>query len=282
MSVAGGLHRAFEAAAKAGCDCLQIFVKNQRQWAAKRLDDEAVRAFRQAQENSGIGPIVAHASYLINLASPGDALREKSIGALQDELDRCEALGVFALVVHPGAHMGDGVESGIRRIAASIDEVHDRTRGNSARIALETTAGQGSSLGHEIRQLGEVVGAVAAPERLSICLDTCHLFAAGYDLRHADDYERMMSELGQFVGLERVCCIHTNDSKGECGSRLDRHEHITEGKIGKEGFHRLLNDPRLARVPRILETPKGEDGRGRDFDRLNLQRLRSMIEPSRQ
>lgn len=278
LSVAGGLHLAFDAAVKVGCDCMQIFVKNQRQWSARPLRDEEASIFREAQARTRIAPVVAHASYLINMASPDDRLRKKSVAALIDELTRCEALGVTGLVVHPGAHMGEGVDEGIRRVARSLDEMHAATRGfNSSMILLESTAGQGTTLGHQIAQLGAMIEQTSDPDRLGVCIDTCHLFAAGYDLRDASAYNAMMHELETHVGLSRVRCIHVNDSKGDCGSRIDRHEHITKGRIGKAGFANLLNDPRLAHVPRILETPKGVDGRGDDLDRVNIGRLKRLI-----
>jgi deoxyribonuclease-4 len=277
LSVAGGLENAFDAGRRTGCDCLQIFVKNQRQWSAKPLTDEQISAYKAAERRTGLSPVVAHASYLLNLASPLAANRKRSSLALIDELTRCEALGVSGLVLHPGAHMGDGVDEGIRRIAESIGQVHKATPGFAVRILLETTAGQGSAIGHEISHLGRIIDAVKQPERLMVCLDTCHLFAAGYDLRDEDAYGRMVDELAECIGLQRIACIHTNDSKMPCGSRVDRHEHITKGEIGKKGFANLLNDPRLAHAPRILETPKGADGRGTDLDKVNLARLRRLI-----
>ncbi len=277
MSVAGGLHLAFDAAIAAGCDCLQIFVKNQRQWTAKPLTDEQVREFRQAMAATQVTPVVAHASYLINLASPNETLRRKSVAAMIDELTRCEALGVSSLVVHPGAHMGEGLDAGIARIAGSLNEIHVATPGFATRVALEVTAGQGSTIGFEISHLGRIISAASEPERLRVCLDTCHLFAAGYNLSDSAGYQQMTDELAAHVRFENVCCIHTNDSKGDCGSRLDRHDHITQGRIGRRGFENLLNDSRLAAVPRILETPKGTDDQGIDLDRLNLDCLRGMI-----
>jgi len=183
MSVAGGLENAFDAAKLAGCDCLQIFVKNQKRWDAKPLTDDGIRRYKHAQTSTKIEPVVAHASYLINLGSPKDEQWKKSIDAVVDELERCEALGILGLVVHPGAHMGEGVDHGIGRIAAGIDEAHARTKGFGVRILLESTAGQGTSIGHEISQLGAILKRTKQPERIGICLDTCHLFAAGYDLR---------------------------------------------------------------------------------------------------
>ena len=173
--------------------------------------------------------------------------------------------------------MGEGVEAGIKRIADGIDQAHKRTAGFNARILLESTAGQGTAIGHDIKQLGAILESIQAPERVGICLDTCHLFAAGYDLRDEGEYDKMVAELKKHVGLKRVECIHTNDSKGECGSHLDRHEHIGKGKIGLAGFRNLLNDPRLAHAIRILETPKGVDGRNADYDKINLGKLRRLL-----
>lgn len=279
LSVAGGLHLAFDEAEQIGCDCLQIFVKNQRQWVARPLTDEQVRLFKDAQRKSGVSPVVAHASYLLNLASPEKANRDKSRDALIDELQRCEALGIEDLIIHPGAHMGSGIEAGIAAIADSLDQVHAATAGFTCRVLLESTAGQGTTIGHEICQLGEIIKQVRQSERLGVCIDTCHVFAAGYDIRDRDDYERLLDEIKRHVDIDRVKCIHTNDSKGDCGSRLDRHEHITKGKIGKAGFVNILNDPRLAHVPRILETPKGTDGRGVNLDRVNINRMKKLIRP---
>jgi len=278
LSVAGGLERAFDLAAEVGCDCLQIFVKNQRQWAARPLTEEQVRAFRSAQRRSSDKPVIAHGSYLLNLASPDRTIRRKSIAALADELERCEALGVAGLVVHPGAHMGEGIDAGIARIVTALDEIHARTAGFKTRVLLETTAGQGSSVGHEIAHIGRIIDGCKAPGRLRVCLDTCHLFAAGYDLRDPDAYERAITEIADHVGLTSVKCIHMNDSKNPCGSRVDRHEHITKGEMGRQAFVNVVNDRRLAAVPKILETPKGTDGRGTDMDRVNLRRLRRLIQ----
>lgn len=279
LSVAGGLHLAFDEAEQIGCDCLQIFVKNQRQWVARPITDEQARLFKDAQRKSGVSPVVAHASYLLNLASPEKANRDKSRDALIDELHRCEALGIEDLIIHPGAHMGSGIEAGIAAIADSLDQVHAATAGFTCRVLLESTAGQGTTIGHEICQLGEIIKQVRQSERLGVCIDTCHVFAAGYDIRDRDDYERLLDEIKRHVDIDRVKCIHTNDSKGDCGSRLDRHEHITKGRIGKAGFANILNDPRLAHVPRILETPKGTDGRGVNLDRVNINRMKKLIRP---
>jgi deoxyribonuclease-4 len=277
LSVAGGLHNAFDEAVRIGADCLAIFVKNQRQWKAPPLKEEQITAYREAQDRTKMAPVLAHASYLLNLASPTSDGRSKSIAALIDELTRCEALGVAGLVIHPGAHMGDGIDAGISRIAASLDEVQAATKGFTSRIVLESTAGQGTTIGHEIVHLERMISSTNSPDRLGVCLDTCHLFAAGYDLRDKAKYDATIDELARRIGLDRIECIHTNDSKTPCGSKRDRHEHIGEGEMGKAAFVNLVNDPRLAHAPRILETEKGVDDKGVDFDVVNLRKLRSWI-----
>ncbi len=277
MSVAGGFQNAFAAAAQSGCDCLQIFVKNQRQWRAPSLAQEQIDAYRAAAAESAVAPVVAHASYLLNLASPDPANRKKSIAAMIDELQRCEALGVSALIFHPGAYLDDTVEAGIRRIARSLDEVHKACAGFATRILLETTAGQGTAIGYRFEEISAVIEQTKDAARLGVCLDTCHLFASGYDFRAADGYAAMIAEMNDTFGTQRVGCIHVNDSKRELGSRVDRHDHIGKGKIGKNGFAHFVNDPRWRNVPFILETPKGKDGRGSDLDKVNLKRLRTML-----
>lgn len=281
LSIAGGLHHALEAAANLDFDCVQIFTKNQQQWSAGPLSDEQVRLFRRTQRLTGIRPVIAHASYLPNLASPDSTARSRSIAAIVDELERCEALAVRHLVMHPGSHLGEGLDRGLRTVAASLDEIHRRAAGFAVRLILETTAGQGNSVGHEPWQLGRIIEQVAEPRRVGVCLDTCHLFAAGYDLADPGDYARLMAELAAEVGLARIKCIHMNDSKTPCGSRVDRHEHIGKGWMGLRAFAHVLNDRRLALVPKILETPKGTDERGTDLDKLNLRRLRRLMGATR-
>lgn len=291
MSVAGGLENAILAGACVGCDCLQIFVKNQRQWSAPPLTDEKVRAFHRAAADTGLSPVVAHATYLLNFASPVAATRRRSVRTMIDELERCERLGVAALIFHPGSHLDDGElrmanqewrmtgaeHAAIERIAASLNDVHVSCPGYRARILLETTAGQGTAIGYRFEHLGEIIASVREPGRLGVCLDTCHLFAAGYDFRTRDGYDATIDALDRAIGVSLVKCIHTNDSKRDCGSRVDRHEHIGKGRIGKRGFAHFLNDPRFREVPFILETPKGTDGRGTKFDKLNLKRLRLLV-----
>ena len=276
MSVAGGLHHAVARGLAIGCDCLQIFVKNQRQWQARPLGRGAISAWHQAVEGSSLSPLVAHSAYLINLASPDRAKRRRSLAALTDELRRCHQLAVGDLVLHPGSHMGAGESAGLRRVAAALRQVLDRTAGLQTRLLLETTAGQGSALGAEFEHLAELFHLVGDTDRLGACLDTCHVFAAGYDLSTAAGYRRVLAEFETRVGLGKLHCLHCNDSKGECGSRLDRHEHIGRGHIGSTAFECLVNDTRLDHIPKIIETPKGKDAHGRDFDRLNLARLRRM------
>jgi deoxyribonuclease IV len=275
MSVAGGHDRAVRAAHGIGFATVQLFTKNNNQWNAKPLTDAQVAAFRTALDETGVGRPVAHNSYLINLASPDDALWEKSIQAMAVEVERAEALGIADLVCHPGAHLGTGEEAGLARIARGLDEVHRRTRGVAVRIDLETTAGQGTCLGHRFEHLGRILDLVVEPERLGVCVDTCHIFAAGYSLATPEQYNTTIDALGRAVGLGRVRVWHLNDSRRECGSRVDRHEAIGRGRMGLEPFRHVVNDPRFAAVPMVLETPKGQQ-EGEDLDAINLRTLRQL------
>ena len=275
MSIAGGVDRAVRAAHAIGFQTVQLFTKNNNQWKAPELTDAHVAAFRGALLETGVVDPVAHNSYLINLGSPDDILWKKSIDAMTVELERCQALGIADLVAHPGAHMGTGEEAGLARIAAGLDEVHRRTRGFGARIDLETTAGQGSCLGHRFEQLGRILALVAEPERLGICVDTCHIFAAGYSIGTSAEYDEMIDEFDRAVGINRVRVWHVNDSKREHGSRVDRHAGIGRGCLGIEPFRFLLNDSRFATIPMILETPKGTE-EGEELDAINLRALRRL------
>ncbi len=274
-SIAGGMEKAFDRAQSATCKAVQIFVKSNRSWAVRPLDEEEIERFKTKAEETGIKPVVGHASYLLNLATPKDSLWRKSSAMLVTELERCEALGVPYLVLHPGAHVGSGEEAGLTRIAHALGEVHTATAGFQARILLENTAGQGTNLGYSFEQLGWLLTHTPGGERMGICLDTCHAFTAGYEFRTAEEYASTMAALDEAVGLERLFAVHLNDSKGELGSRKDRHEHIGQGHIGLEGFRNVVNDPRLAGLPGLLETPKGDD---LQEDRENLARLRALIE----
>ncbi|WP_235963187.1 deoxyribonuclease IV [Tautonia rosea] len=275
MSIAGGHDRAVRAASALGMDCVQVFTKSNNQWKAKPLTDEQVAAFRQSLSETGVGSPVAHNSYLINLASPDDELWHKSIDAMVIELERAEALGILHLVSHPGAHVGSGEEAGLSRIALGLDEIHRRTSGFEAHIALETTAGQGSCLGHRFEHLRAILDRVHDADRLEICVDTCHVFAAGYRLGTRDEYNETIGELDRIVGLNRVRVWHLNDSVKPCGSRVDRHAGIGRGQLGLEPFGHLVADPRFAALPMILETPKGTEG-GEDLDAINLRVLRDL------
>lgn len=276
VSIAGGVDKAFAEAVRIGCDCAQIFVKNQKQWRGPPLTAEVVQAFHAEQRRTKIKPVFAHASYLINLAAPGDPAWTQSIAAMVDELQRCEALGLAGLVVHPGAHVGSGVDAGIARIIAGVDEITLRTSGFKTPILLEGTAGQGSAIGAPIEELGRLLRGVRDADRVGICLDTCHLFAAGYNLRDPEAYAAMIALLKREVTLKKIACLHTNDSKTPCGSRVDRHAHIGHGHIGEEGFRNVLLDPALAKIPRILETDKSFDETGREWDVVNLETLRRL------
>lgn len=274
-SIAGGLHRALDRAQSVGCDAVQIFVRPPRTWAAPRLTSEGVARFKARAAETGIRPVVGHTSYLLNLSSPKDDLWRKSRDMLIVELERCEAVGAPWLVLHPGAHVGTGEEAGLERMARALGEVHAAASGLQAQILLETTAGQGTRLGYRFEHLAWLLENTPQGERLGVCLDTCHVFAAGYDLRTAEGYEETMDAFERIIGLERLKVVHLNDSKLELGSRRDRHEHIGEGHIGLEGFRRILNDRRLAGLPGLLETPKGED---LHKDRESLALLRSLQE----
>ena len=276
LSMAGGHDRAVREAHSLGMDAVQVFTKSNNQWRAAPLTDAHIAAWNLALAETGIKGPVAHASYLINLASPDDALWEKSIAALVVEIERGESLGISDLVMHPGAHVGSGEEAGLARVAAGLDEVHRRTTGVNLRVALETTAGQGSCLGHRFEQLGRIIDLVAQPERLSVCGDTCHIFAAGYPLGTPTEYDETMAALVGAVGPGRVRVWHVNDSQKPLGSRVDRHAGIGAGHLGIEPFRHLVNDARFTDVPMILETPKGEED-GKNLDAVNLALLRELI-----
>ena len=273
MSIAGGLYRALERGAELECGSVQIFLKNQRQWAARPMSDEDVRAFAAARRATRIEAVFAHASYLINLAAAGDTSWRQAVDAFTDELERGEALGLRCLVIHPGSHMGQGIALGLARVTAALDEATRRTDGYRIRIALENTAGAGHTLGRTFGELGELIGSAARPERLGICIDTCHLFAAGYDIRRAPGWEAAVKECAKAVGLERVLAFHLNDARAPFASGLDRHEHIGAGFLGLGAFRHVLNDARFARVPKVLETPKDPEP---EADRQNLKRLRGL------
>ncbi len=274
MSISGGCDLALTRAAEIGMESCQIFTKNERQWVAKPLDPDVVERFHANRAETGIDKLVAHDSYLINLASPDDALWEKSQVAFLDELSRCDQLGVPVLVTHPGSHVGSGVDAGVRRVAEAINRIHGLRPDGPAMTLLETTAGQGNSLGRTFDEIRAIIDLVEDDARVGVCLDTCHIFAAGYDLRDAATYEATMTAFGEIIGFERLKALHLNDSKFGLGERKDRHAHIGEGELGLEAFRLVVNDSRLDGIPGILETEKGNDG---DDDRRNLATLRGLV-----
>lgn len=274
MSIAGGVDRALERGASIGCRTIQIFLKNQSQWQGRRLDDAEADRFRAAVGVTGIAPVFAHSSYLINLAATDPRMLHRSLAALTDEIQRAAALRIPFIVMHPGAHLGAGETNGLRSVAESLDEVFAATPGAKVRIALETTAGQGTCLGHRFEHLAEIFQLSKHPNRLAVCVDTCHLFAAGYDIRTLKGYEATMRELERTVGRKQVVAFHLNDSKKPLGSRVDRHEHIGKGFIGLDAFRCVLRDARWRSLPMVLETPKGEDMRE---DAGNLGVLRCLL-----
>jgi deoxyribonuclease-4 len=279
MSIAGGYHKAVERAAKVGCDVVQVFTKNNNQWRAKKITDEEAERFREKLAELSIAHPIAHSSYLINIASPEPALWKKSVDALVVEMLRAEQLGLEFVVLHPGAYTTATEEEGIRNVVRALDEMHSQTPGIGCRCLLEATAGQGTNLGWQFEQLAAMLGGVADGERLGVCFDTCHVFAAGYPLGSEDDYAATMSAFDQTAGLDQIRAFHLNDSKRELGSRVDRHERIGQGELGLEPFRYLLNDARFREVPMYLETPKGiEDGM--DLDVVNLATLRALVEAS--
>ena len=278
VSVAGGLPTAIERAEELGCTAIQIFVKNANQWRGKELADAECESFRCAHAESCVGPLVAHASYLINLAATDPEILEKSREALADELRRCARVGVEGLVLHPGAHLGAGEEAGIVLVAESLDRVLAGLPDVSTRVLLENTAGQGSCLGYRLGHLAEIRARVEARDRVGVCLDTCHSFAAGYAIHEPAGYEDFWAEAQELLGLEIVGCLHLNDSVRPFGSRRDRHAHIGEGEMGLDAFARLLADPRLSGIPMVLETEPGDKMEGH---RRDLETLRGLVAPRR-
>lgn len=285
MSVAGGVPRAVERAVVHRCDALQIFAKNANQWKGRPLPSDEVRQFRAAVESAGLKAVVSHASYLINLATADAALRAQSRDAMGDELDRAEALGLLGAVLHPGAYTSGSPAEGLRLIASNLLDLLDARPAGQTMVLLECTAGQGSALGARFEELAEIIRLMEGHPRVGVCLDTCHLLAAGYDLASAHGYADTFTQFGRTVGFDRLKVFHVNDSKKPRGSRVDRHEHIGDGHLGLEAFRRLVNDPRFAHLPMLLETPKGEGKPtgpiGVDpLDARNLEALRALVVPA--
>jgi deoxyribonuclease-4 len=283
MSIAGGVSKAVDRALAHGCEALQIFTKNASQWRAKPLDPAEVRAFRRRIDETGVRPAVSHASYLINLATAFPALREQSIAAFVDEIERADALGLLGVVIHPGACTSGTVEDGLGLIGDAIRQALEARPRRRTLVILEHTAGQGRTLGHRFEHLAAIIGHVRGSPRVGICLDTCHLIASGYDITSAEGYVKTFDEFGRTVGFDRLKMFHMNDSKKPLGSRVDRHAHIGEGTVGLEAFRRLVNDRRFRSLPMLLETPKSE-ARARGsievdpLDAKNLAVLRSLLQ----
>ena len=275
MSIAGGVDKALLEGKKVDCDVIQMFTKSSRQWAAQPYSKEEIQNFLTNQKETGIVTVIAHDSYLLNLGSPDEGLRKRSVRAFVDEMERCETLSIPYLIAHPGAHVGSGEEEGIKTIARSLDDIHASCPGYNVKIALEITAGQGSNLGYRFEQIRDMIDATKESDRLRVCFDTEHAFAAGYDIRTREGYERTFGEFDEIIGLKRLAAFHLNDSKKEFHSRVDRHEHIGKGHIGVEAFRLHMNNQRFWGIPMCLETPKGPDLKE---DIENLTMLRSLIQ----
>jgi deoxyribonuclease-4 len=274
MSISGGVFNSLLFGEDLGCTTIQIFTKNNNQWKAKELTPEDVKKFFENQKKTNISPVVGHNGYLINLASPKEDIYNQSLESMLIELQRAELLALPYLVMHPGSHLGTGEKEGIKKIAHSIDWLHQKTKGYKVKICLETTAGQGSAIGYRFEQLQGIIEQVKDNQRVGVCYDTCHTFAAGYDLRNKRVYDETFKEFDKVIGLSRLKVIHVNDSMKDFGSRVDRHQHIGEGKIGLEGFRLLMNDQRWEEISKILETPK-EGGTAKDIRNLGV--LRSLV-----
>ena len=275
LSISGGMHNALLSAEALGMDTVQVFTKNQQQWKCKPLDQATIDQWASHRDRLKFSHTVSHDSYLINLASPDDALRQKSIELFAEELRRCDLLGIPYLVTHPGAHMGSGEEVGLKRIATAIDQIYTELGTCKAITCLEITAGQGTSLGYRLEHLQSIIEQSSHPEQLGVCLDTAHLFAGGYDFR-GQGFAKLMKEIDTRIGIKRVKVLHLNDSKKELGSRVDRHAHIGHGLIGAEAFTGFVHEKHFKNIPKILETPKEKHPSGRDWDAVNLEVLRGL------
>ena len=275
MSISGGLHLAVDRAVAAGCGVLQLFTRNSNQWRGKPVSDADCRLFRDKFAASGMHEVIAHDIYLINLASPPGDTRDKSLAAFRDELETCARLGILKLVMHPGSHLSDPPRTGLERVVEAFDQLFGEVPQFEGRVLIETTAGQGSNLGRTFEELQTIIDSSRYPERFGVCFDTCHTFAAGYDIATQEGYDDTMTQFDRLIGLGRLHCFHFNDSKKGLGSRVDRHDHIGQGTLGLNPFRFILNDPRFATVPKILETPKGDHD---EMDQVNLALLRGLVE----
>lgn len=273
-SINGGYYKAIERADNIGCTVTQIFTKNSNQWKAKSISIESVIKFKDTLKNSKINEIIAHDSYLINLCAKDKEILKKSKESFIEELKACEILGIPHLNFHPGSHLGQGESDGIKIIAESINIAHLETHGSKVCTMIETTAGQGTNIGYKFEQIGEIIGLIEDKTRMTVCIDTCHIFAAGYEINNAIGYDKTFLEFHNCIGLDYLKAFHINDSKKPLNSRVDRHEHIGKGFIGPEAFRLLMNDKRFINIPKILETPKSED---MNEDIMNMNLLKSFI-----
>ena len=274
MSISGGLHLAIDRAVAAGCGVVQIFTRNSNQWKGKPVSDADTALFRSKLAASGLHEVISHDIYLINLAAPPGETRDKSVAAFRDELETCARLGINKVVMHPGSHLADSPQSGLGRVIEAFDQLFADVPQFEGKVLIETTAGQGSNLGRTFEELGTIISGSRFPEKFGVCFDTCHTFAAGYDTATEEGYRDTMAQFDRLIGIGRLECFHFNDSKKGLGSRVDRHEHIGQGTLGLNPFRFILNDPRFTSVPKILETPKGDND---EMDAVNLGVLRGLI-----
>ena len=274
MSIAGGLHLAIDRAVSACCGVVQIFTRNSNQWKGKPVSDVEAALFREKFAASGLHEVISHDIYLINLAAPLGETRAKSLAAFRDELETCARLGINKVVMHPGSHLTEAPETGLARVVEAFDQLFGEVPQFEGRVLVETTAGQGTNLGRTFEELQAIIGGSKYPDRFGVCFDTCHTFAAGYDTATEAGYADTMAQFDRIIGLERLQCFHFNDSKKGLGSRVDRHDHIGQGALGLNPFRFILNDPRFAKIPKILETPKGDND---EMDAVNLGVLRGLV-----
>ncbi|GFO62714.1 deoxyribonuclease IV [Geomonas paludis] len=275
VSISGGIHNAVDRGVASGCGVIQVFTQNSNQWRGKAISDADAKLFRDKFAASGMKSVMSHDIYLINLAAaPGD-VKDKSLIAFREELERCAKLGIDKVVMHPGSHNGDGEEVGIRRVCEAFDQLFGEVPQFTGKVLLENTAGQGSNLGYKFEHLKAIVTGCSDPTRFGVCFDTCHAFASGYPIADHDGYRRTFDEFDALLGIDRLMAFHLNDSKKGLGCKVDRHEHIGAGTLGLEPFRFILNDPHFALVPKVIETPKGDED---EMDAVNLKLLRSLIE----
>ncbi|GAW67937.1 endonuclease [Geoanaerobacter pelophilus] len=275
VSIAGGIHNAVDRGVSSGCGVIQIFTQNSNQWKGKAVSPADAKLFRDKLAASGLSHVVSHDIYLINLAAAPGEVKDKSLIAFKEEMQRCAALGIEKIVMHPGSHNGDGEETGIRRICEAFDQLFAEVPEYTGKVLLENTAGQGTNLGYRFDHLKAIIEGSSYPSRFGVCFDTCHAFASGYPIADRDGYRKTFDEFDAALGIERLMAFHLNDSKKGLGCKVDRHEHIGAGALGLEPFRFILNDPQFKLVPKLIETPKGDAD---EMDAVNLKLLRSLVE----